>query len=211
MAPTLCAGCEPRSGMPWPRQATSPGCGSDEPSRDPDPSGPRVCTTPSTSRPHPGVFSPCRAQCQPTLVKLNKVGRFIVEIDGDGAIIASLAGRLSHGSSSGQMVRTADDPTWRNTCTVSRRLRRAEACHHEIRWNVTSSSAMYASSVQGPGGTSPMPTRCWPCAAPNTMAPLTGCLLGTGNGSKASQGKHLLKKQGMLPEFLLTSHSLHDK
>jgi hypothetical protein len=59
-----------------------------------------------------------------------KVGRFIVEIDGDGAVISSLSGRISHGSSSGQMVSAADDPTWRNTCTVSRGLRRAEACHH---------------------------------------------------------------------------------
>jgi hypothetical protein len=58
------------------------------------------------------------------VVKELKVGPFIVEIDGDGAVVASWAGRLSHGSSSGQMVSTADDPTWRNTCTISRGSRR---------------------------------------------------------------------------------------
>jgi hypothetical protein len=58
------------------------------------------------------------------VVKELKVGPFIVEIDGDGAVLASLAGRLSHGSSSGQMVSTADDPRWRNTCTIARGSRR---------------------------------------------------------------------------------------
>jgi hypothetical protein len=67
------------------------------------------------------------------VVKELKVGRFIVEIDGDGAVVASLAGRVSHGSSSGQIVDTADDPTWRNTCTIARGSRRVEACHDEIR------------------------------------------------------------------------------
>src|SRR5215475_9808928 len=70
------------------------------------------------------------------VVKELDVGRFIVEIDGDGAVVATLVGRVSHGSSSGQMVRAADDPTWRNTCTITRGSRRVEACHHEIRWNV---------------------------------------------------------------------------
>src|SRR5215813_2928194 len=64
------------------------------------------------------------------VVKELKVGPFIVEIDGDGAVVASLAGRLSHGSSSGQMVSTADNPQWRNTCTISRGSWRVEACHH---------------------------------------------------------------------------------
>jgi hypothetical protein len=59
-----------------------------------------------------------------TVVKELKVGPFIVEIDGNGAVVASLAGRLSHGSSSGQMVSAADDPTWRNTCTIARGSRR---------------------------------------------------------------------------------------
>jgi hypothetical protein len=59
-----------------------------------------------------------------------------VEIDGDGAVVASLAGCVSHGSSSGQMVSAADDPKWRNTCTTSRESRRVETCHHEIRWNM---------------------------------------------------------------------------
>jgi hypothetical protein len=39
-----------------------------------------------------------------------KVGRFIVESDGDGTVVMSLAGRVSHGSSSGHMVSAADDP-----------------------------------------------------------------------------------------------------
>lgn len=47
---------------------------------------------------------------RPAVVKELKVGRFIVEIDGNGAVDASLAGRVSHGSSSGQMVVAADDP-----------------------------------------------------------------------------------------------------
>ena len=37
-------------------------------------------------------------------------GRFAPEIDGDGAVIASLAGRVAHGSSSRQMVNGPDDP-----------------------------------------------------------------------------------------------------
>src|SRR5918995_1396959 len=53
------------------------------------------------------------------ITKQLKVGPLIVEIDGEGAVLASLAGALAHGSSSGQMVSTADDPTWRNTYTIS--------------------------------------------------------------------------------------------
>jgi hypothetical protein len=66
----------------------------------------------------------------PAVVKELRVGCFIVEIDGDGAVDASLADRVSHGSSSGQIVSAADDPTWRNPCTISRGSRRVEACHH---------------------------------------------------------------------------------
>jgi hypothetical protein len=64
------------------------------------------------------------------VVKERKVGRFIVEIDGDGAVVTSLAGPVSHGSSSGQMVSAADGPKWRNTRTIARGSRRVEACHH---------------------------------------------------------------------------------
>ena len=39
-----------------------------------------------------------------------EVGRFAPEIDGDGAVIAGLAGGVAHGSSSRQMVDGADDP-----------------------------------------------------------------------------------------------------
>jgi hypothetical protein len=49
-----------------------------------------------------------------------KVGRFILKINSDGAICTGLAGRVLHGSSSGQMVGAADDPTWGNTGTISR-------------------------------------------------------------------------------------------
>jgi hypothetical protein len=58
------------------------------------------------------------------VVKELTVGHFIVEIDGDGVVVAGLAGRVSHGSPSGQMVSTADDPKWRNTCTIARGSRR---------------------------------------------------------------------------------------
>src|SRR5215216_6571189 len=57
---------------------------------------------------------------RPAVVKELQVSRFIVEIDGDGAVVASLAGRVSHGSSSGQIVSAADDPKWSNTCTITR-------------------------------------------------------------------------------------------
>ena len=50
-----------------------------------------------------------------------KVGRFIVKIDGDGPVFAGLAGGISHGSSSGQMVGVADDPKWGNACPIARR------------------------------------------------------------------------------------------
>jgi hypothetical protein len=55
------------------------------------------------------------------------------------------------------------------------------------------------SIVQGPGGMSSTPTRCWPCAARHTMAPVTGCLCGTGNASRTSQGHHLLKHRQCSP------------
>jgi hypothetical protein len=70
------------------------------------------------------------------IAKQLKVSSFILEIDGDGAVVAGLMGCGSHGSSSGPMVRAADDPTWRNTSTISRSARRAEIRHHYIRWNV---------------------------------------------------------------------------
>jgi hypothetical protein len=66
---------------------------------------------------------------RPTVVKELNVSRFIVEIDGDGAVVASLVDRVSHGSSLGQIVSAADDPKWRHTCTISRGSRRVEACH----------------------------------------------------------------------------------
>jgi hypothetical protein len=54
------------------------------------------------------------------VAKQVKVGGFILEIDGDGPVVAGLAGGGSHGSSSGQMVDTADDPRWTNAFIISR-------------------------------------------------------------------------------------------
>ena len=64
------------------------------------------------------------------IAKELKVGGFILKIHRDGPGFASLAGRVLHGSSSGQMVGTADDPKWRNTRTISRRSRTVEISHH---------------------------------------------------------------------------------
>jgi hypothetical protein len=64
------------------------------------------------------------------IAKQLKVGRFILKINRDGAVFTGLAGCIVHGSSSGQMVAAADDPKWRDTCTISRKSRRAEVPHH---------------------------------------------------------------------------------
>jgi hypothetical protein len=64
------------------------------------------------------------------ITKQLKVGRFMLKINRDGPVFAGLAGCIVHGTSSGQMVGTADDPKWRNTGTISRRSRRAEVPHH---------------------------------------------------------------------------------
>jgi len=64
------------------------------------------------------------------VAKRLKVGRLIVEIDGDGPVFAGLASGVSHGSSSGQMVVAADDPRWGYNCTISRGLRKASGLHH---------------------------------------------------------------------------------
>jgi hypothetical protein len=70
------------------------------------------------------------------IAKQLKVGRFMLKINRDSPVFAGLASGIVHGSSSGQRVGAADDPKWRNTCTIARRSRRAEVPHHEIRWNV---------------------------------------------------------------------------
>jgi hypothetical protein len=44
------------------------------------------------------------------VAKQPKVGRFIVEIDGNGPVFAGQASCVSHGSPSGQMVEIAGDP-----------------------------------------------------------------------------------------------------
>ena len=64
------------------------------------------------------------------VAKQLKVGRFILKINRDGAVFTGLAGCIVPGSSSGQMVAAADDPKWRDTCTISRKSRRAEVPHH---------------------------------------------------------------------------------
>src|SRR5207244_6248454 len=55
------------------------------------------------------------------------VGRFVVKIDSDSAVFAGLAGRVAHGSSSGQMVGAADDLQWGNTYLMARGPRRRRA------------------------------------------------------------------------------------
>ena len=42
-----------------------------------------------------------------------KVGGFVVKIDGDGPVFASLARGAAHGAPSGQMVVVTDDPRWK--------------------------------------------------------------------------------------------------
>ena len=44
------------------------------------------------------------------IAKQLKVSGFILEINGEGAVFASLASSVAHGSSSGQMVGATDDP-----------------------------------------------------------------------------------------------------
>ena len=48
------------------------------------------------------------------------VGRFVLEIDGDGAVFTGLAGFASPGSPSSQMVGVADDPRWTHACPIAR-------------------------------------------------------------------------------------------
>jgi hypothetical protein len=55
------------------------------------------------------------------IAKELKIGRCVLKIDGDGPVFTGLAGGVVHGSSSGQMVGVADDPTWGNACPIARR------------------------------------------------------------------------------------------
>jgi hypothetical protein len=59
-----------------------------------------------------------------------KVGGFVVKIDGDGAVFAGLASGIWHGSPSGQMVVTDDDPKWGYDGTIARGSRRVSELHH---------------------------------------------------------------------------------
>ena len=43
------------------------------------------------------------------IVKQTKIGRFVVKINGDGPVVAGLAGGGSHGSSSSHQVSSADE------------------------------------------------------------------------------------------------------
>jgi hypothetical protein len=54
------------------------------------------------------------------IAKELKIGRFVLKIDRDGPVFMSLAGSVTHGSSSGQMVGVADDPQWENACSIAR-------------------------------------------------------------------------------------------
>ena len=49
---------------------------------------------------------------RPAVGKELKIGRFVLEIDGNGPVFAGLADGVSHGSSSSQMIMAADDPRW---------------------------------------------------------------------------------------------------
>ena len=55
------------------------------------------------------------------------IGRFVVKVDSNGPVITSLAGGVAHGSSSGQIVAVADDPTWGNACAIARGWEDVEA------------------------------------------------------------------------------------
>jgi hypothetical protein len=59
-----------------------------------------------------------------------KVGRFILEINGESPVFTGLASGVTHGSSSGQMDRAADDPRWGLDCINSRGLQRVSGLHH---------------------------------------------------------------------------------
>src|SRR5262249_5263389 len=48
------------------------------------------------------------------------IGRFVLKVDSNGPVFAGLAGGVAHGSSSGQIVRVADDPTWGKACAIAR-------------------------------------------------------------------------------------------
>ena len=55
------------------------------------------------------------------------VGRFVLKVDSNGPVFAGLAGGVAHGSSSGQIVGVADDPTWENACAIARGWEDVEA------------------------------------------------------------------------------------
>src|SRR5215831_13253244 len=55
------------------------------------------------------------------------IGRFVLKVDSNGPVVAGLAGGVVHGSSSGQIVRVADDPTWGNACAIARGWEDVEA------------------------------------------------------------------------------------
>ena len=49
------------------------------------------------------------------------IGRFVLKVDGNGPVVAGLAGGVAHESSSDQMVGVADDPQWGNAYPIARR------------------------------------------------------------------------------------------
>src|SRR5262249_16903363 len=53
-----------------------------------------------------------------------KVSRFVLEINGDSTVRASLASGVAHGASSGQMVVADDAPRWGYDCTIARGSRK---------------------------------------------------------------------------------------
>jgi hypothetical protein len=64
------------------------------------------------------------------IAKQLKIGRLVLEIDGDSAVFAGLAGSVGHGSPSGQMVVADDDPRWGYDGTIARGSGRVSGLHH---------------------------------------------------------------------------------
>src|SRR5215471_14413277 len=64
------------------------------------------------------LFSQCL--CATNCEKVSEVGYFMLQRNRDGAVCAGLGGRVVPGSSSGEMVGAADDPTWGNTGPMSK-------------------------------------------------------------------------------------------
>jgi hypothetical protein len=70
------------------------------------------------------------------IAKQLKVDGFILEINGEVSVVASLASGVAHGSSSAQIVGATDDPRWEYNGIIARGSRRTSGLYHIIRGNV---------------------------------------------------------------------------